>query len=465
MALTRKQRGTASCKFGGRAPPPAALWAVWLATRTALYLVATAPGADGDVGIYQRWYACCFSHGRFPLTDPMWQYPPGAGVVFWLPGHLPGGYVSSFVFLVIGCDLATTLMLGARGRRGGSLAGAWYWVCGVPVLGAVTVTRFDTVAVALSVAAVCLAGRGVVRGALAGAGAAVKGWPVTALAGMAPGQCRRGLAAAAVDPVAVCVLFGSQTASFLAHQAARGVEIESVAATPFMIGRQTGWHGTVLFQFGAYQLSGAHVALAQDASRLGLVLVTAAVLGWRLLIASGHARWRPEFLADAPLAATLLFLVVSPVLSPQYLLWVTGLAAACLATGRTTQRPAAMAVLAAAGLTQLIFPIGWLSLLSGSDVATGVLAARNMLLVLAAALSCWRITFGDRGVPAATRDPATQDQESAPQTLAPECLTPDRPVRQDVAAAGPRPGRLVRRRPGSGSRWRRAPGCRGLPPR
>ena len=97
-----------------------------------------------------------------------------------------------------------------------------------------------------------------------------------------------------------------------------------------------------------------------------MVLVTAAVLGWRLLIASGHARWRPEFLADAPLAATLLFLVVSPVLSPQYLLWVTGLAAACLATGRTTQRPAAMAVLAAAGLTQLIFPIGWLSLLSGS---------------------------------------------------------------------------------------------------
>ena len=121
--------------------------------RTALYLLATAPGEDGDVGIYQRWYACCFSHGRFPLADPMWQYPPGAALVFWLPGHLPGGYVNSFVFLAIGCDLATTLMLAARGRRGGSPAGAWYWVCGVPVLGAVTVTRFDTVAVALSVAA------------------------------------------------------------------------------------------------------------------------------------------------------------------------------------------------------------------------------------------------------------------------------------------------------------------------
>jgi len=128
-----------------------------------------------------------------------------------------------------------------------------------------------------------------------------------------------------------------------------------------------------------------------EASILGLVLATVAVLGWRLLIASGRARWRPEFAADAPLAATLLFLVVSPVLSTQYLLWPIGLAAACLATGRTTQRPVAVAVLAAAGLTQLIFPIGWPALVAGSSVITGVLVARNVLLVAAAMLSCWRI--------------------------------------------------------------------------
>ncbi|MGH3195264.1 MAG: glycosyltransferase 87 family protein [Streptosporangiaceae bacterium] len=367
------------------------LWAVWLATRTWLYLLATAPGGDGDVGIYQRWYACCLAHGRFPLADPMWQYPPGAALVLWLPGRPPGGYVNSFVFLAIGCDLAIILMLCGRARRGGSLAGAWYWVGGVPLLGAVTIVRFDVVPVALSVAALCVTGRGVVRGALAGAGAAVKVWPVTLLAGMAPGQGRRALAAAAAVLAAVCVLFASQTASFLAHQNARGVEIESVAATPFMIGRHAGWHGTVVFRFGAWQLSGAHVALAQDGSRLGLVLAAAAVLGWRLLIASGRARWRPEFSADAPLAATLLFLVASPVLSAQYLLWVTGLAAACLATGRTTQRPAALAVLAAAGLTQLVFPIGWPSLVHGSGLVTAVLAARNLLLVAAAVLSCRRI--------------------------------------------------------------------------
>ncbi len=366
-----------------------ALWVVWLATRTGLYLLPAT--RSGDIGIYQRWYTCCLSHGTLPVADPMWQYPPGAALVFWLPGRLPGSYVDHFAFLALGCDLAITLLLCWSARRGGSLAGAWYWVCGVPLLGAVAIGRFDVVPVALSVAALLVTGRGGVRGTLIGAGAAVKVWPVTLLAGTAPGEQRRSIAAAAAVFAAVCAIGASGTVSFLAHQNARGVEIESVAATPFMIWRQAGWPGTVVFRFGAYQLSGAHVALAQDASRLGLVLATAAVIGWRLLIARGRVRWRPEFAADAPLAATLLFLVVSPVLSPQYLLWVIGLAAVCLATGQTTQRPVALAVLAAAGLTQLIFPAGWVSLVYGSDAVTGVLVARNVLLAGAAALSCWRI--------------------------------------------------------------------------
>ncbi len=384
------------------------LWVAWLATRTALYLHATVPGRDGDVGLYQRWYACCFSHGTLPVADPRWQYPPGAALVFWLPGRLPGSYVEDFMVLAIGCDLAITLMLWSSARRGGSLAGAWYWVCGVPLLGPVIVGRFDLVPVALSVAALCVTGRAGVRGALIGAAAAVKVWPVTLLAGMAPGQQRRGIAAAAAVLAAVCAIGASGTASFLAHQNARGVEIESVAATPFMIWRQAGWPGTVVYRFGAYQLSGGHVALAQDASTLGLVLAAAAVIGWRLMIARGRARWRPEFAADAPLAATLLFLVVSPVLSPQYLLWVIGLAAACLAAGQTTQRPVALAVLAAAGLTQLIFPVWWYRLVDGSDPVTAVLVARNVLLVVAAALSCWRILSAS--------SPGHEDPDAVPAT-------------------------------------------------
>jgi hypothetical protein len=398
-------------RIGTRPAALWALWALWLATRTVLFLVDSAPRMSGDVGIYQHWYACCLSHGAFPVADPMWQYPPGAALVFWLPGRLPGGYLTNFVLLAIGCDLAVTLMLCARARRGGSWAGAWYWVCGVPLLGAVSVTRFDVVPVALAVAALCLAGRPGARGVLIGAGTAVKVWPVMLLAGTPPGQWRREAGAAAAVAAAVCAVFAGPAVSFLAHQAARGLEIESVAATPLMIWRQAGGAGTIVYRFGAMQLSGWPVPLAQDASLAGLVVAAAAVLGWRLLIASGRARWRPEFVADAPLAATLLFLVASPVLSPQYLLWALGLAAACLATGHTTQRPVAVAVLAAAGLTQLVFPVGWVSLLSGSALATGVLAARNVLLAVAVVLSGWRIAAASSPVTAdSARPPANQHQ-------------------------------------------------------
>ena len=119
--------------------------------------------------------------------------------------------------------------------------------------------------------------------------------------------------------------------SFLAHQGARGIEIESAVAVPFMIWRLAGWHGSVVYEYGAWQLSGEYAGLARDASRLSLILIATAVTAWCVLTARGRIRWRPEFAADAPLAVTLLVLVASPVLSPQYMLWAIGLAAACLA--------------------------------------------------------------------------------------------------------------------------------------
>jgi hypothetical protein len=79
------------------------------------------------------------------------------------------------------------------------------------------------------------------------------------------------------------------------------------------------------------------------------------------------------------------------VLSVQYVLWVIGLAAACLANRGTTQRPVALLLLAVAGLTVAVYPAEWYPLLGGSGAATGVLVARNALLVVAAAVSCRRI--------------------------------------------------------------------------
>lgn len=408
-------------RTGRRFLSPYALWGLWLATRAVLYLIGTAPHAIGDVGLYQHWYACCLSRRVFPAADPMWQYPPGAAAVFWLPGRLPGSYVDDFAFLAIGCDLAVMVVLCLAPRRGGSLAGAWYWVCGVPLLGPLAVGRLDMIPVALSVVALCLAGRGRVRGALLAAGAVVKAWPLALLAGTAPGQWRRALAPPALVLAAACVFFRAPAVSFLSHQGARGVEIESVAATPFMIWRLAGWQGALTYRYGSWQLGGEYAALARDGSRAGLVLVAAAAVTWCVLTARGRIRWRPEFAADVPLAVTLLVLIASPVLSPQYLLWAIGLAAACLAAGRTTQRPVALAVLGAALLTVTVFPVGWLSLLKGSATVTGILVARNALLVATAAVSCWRvlsIAKPDGAKPDGAK-PDDEGRDPEPATLSP----------------------------------------------
>ena len=129
------------------------LWVVWLATRTALYWHATAPGRDGDVGLYQAWYTCCFSrHAAGGRSEVAVSAGRGPGLLAAWRGCRAATW-TNFMVLAIGCDLAITLMLACRARRGGSLAGAWYWVCGVPLLGPVIVGRFDMVPVTLSVAA------------------------------------------------------------------------------------------------------------------------------------------------------------------------------------------------------------------------------------------------------------------------------------------------------------------------
>jgi hypothetical protein len=389
-----------------------------------MFVLSTTPGLlgyRGDISVYQRWYDCCFAHVAFPSADAMWQYPPGAAVVFWLPGALPGSYLHNFVFLALACDLAVVAMLVRRGR---SLAGAWYWVCGVPLVGSIELTRFDVVPVALSVAALCLASTAVadpsrIRGALIGAGAAVKLWPAMLLAGTPPGQWRRTVGTAATVAGVICVLLIGGAPSFLGHQNARGVEIESVVATPFMIWRQAGWHGRAVYQFGAMELSGAGIGVAQNVSMIGLVLAIVLVVGWRLLIRTGRAHWHPEFATDAPLAATLLFLVTNSVLSPQYLLWVIGLAAVCLAVGAgiTTQRPVTVMLLVCAGLTQIVHPIGWKTLVQGSDLLTAVLVARNLLLLAAAVLSCWLIFQASRRPPAESGIPSQMPTARAPSRL------------------------------------------------
>jgi hypothetical protein len=103
----------------------------------------------------------------------------------------------------------------------------------------------------------------------------------------------------------------------------------------------------------------------------------------------------PALLADVAFAAVLVAVVTSRVLSPQYLVWLLGVAAVCLTRRGTLMRTPAWLVLAAVSVTQLIFPLFYHSLRGGQIYSGLILLGRNALLVTAAVLALralWRAT-------------------------------------------------------------------------
>ncbi|HET6859792.1 MAG TPA: glycosyltransferase 87 family protein [Streptomyces sp.] len=403
---------------------------LWALTRTVLLLCVfkalTLPGPDvtGDVSvIYQGWYEV-LRGGTFPLDDVTWQYPPAAALAVLSPALLPClGYASAFFVLACLADaLVMGLLLYAGGRPGKRFAGAWVWLAGVPLLGPTAYARYDVMVTAVAVAAL-LAGARYPRtmGALAGLGALLKVWPVLLLVGTPRARATRSAwTAAAVTAAALLTLFcvtmpGSL--AFLTFQRERGTEIESLGALVFHTARHFGWHGEVLLNYGSVEFVGPYVPAVSTAA-MGLTLVA---FGWLLLWRLRARAQGPSTPCDAAFAAVLLFTTTSRVISPQYLLWLVGLAAACLVfRGSRMDRPAHL-VLAATGVTVLEFPI-WFSHVVASDwLGLLLLAVRNGLLLAATLLAChrlWQQTVREPRRRAPRPLPAQRTPDKEPELLA-----------------------------------------------
>ncbi len=372
----------------------------WGATRVVLLLfvlrVFVFPGADvtSDVSvIYQGWYEV-LRHGTFPLDDVTWQYPPAAALAILSPALLPFlDYPTAFFVLACLADLVVLSLLLHAGRRPGrTLRGAWVWVAGVPLLGPTVYSRYDLMVTAVAVAALLAGARHPrITGALAGFGAMVKVWPALLLVGAVR---RWTWASAAVTAGAVGALFAVAMPgafAFLTFQRDRGTEVESLGALALHVARHLGWHGEVLLNYGSIEFLGPHVRAVSTAA----LLLTVPAFGWLLLWRLSAVRFRSHTLADAAFTAVLMFTVTSRVISPQYMVWLVGLAAVCLCfrAGRMTL-PAVLVVLAAF-VTVLEFPVGFSHVVVSDWYGITLLVLRNGLLLAAtgtAARVLWRST-------------------------------------------------------------------------
>ncbi|MEU3858605.1 glycosyltransferase 87 family protein [Streptomyces sp. NPDC028722] len=399
--------------------PVLVLTVLWLATRALMLWLLTHSTSPllggGSVArevwrLYHHWYGV-LAHGSFPVHDTLWQYPPGAGAVLLAPGLLPGlTYFQAFVLLTLAVDAVTAAALVRAGTRPGrSLLGAAVWTGGLPLLLHLPLARYDAEVTALAVLSLLASARSPRAGGVFGAlGALVKVWPALVLLGTPRGRPTRTAWTWAAATGAVCfgllAAFLAHPLSFLREQSGRGVQIESLGGTALNLARHAGWPGRTRYQYGAIELTGPHVHAVATASLALTALAFALLLLWRL-----RARhWSEATPYDAALSAVLLFTVTSRVISPQYMIWLIGLAAVCLTSRRTGQRPVAVLILAASALSTVVFPMYYREVIDGTWAGCLLMLARNGLLAAAAVLSfvrLWRDARPPAGEPAAPVEP------------------------------------------------------------
>ena len=376
----------------------------WLATRVvAVTTVSLTPWMLADLTIYQRWLPY-FQAGAFPGDDPTWQYPPGAAVFITAADALPWDYRWSFAALMVVVDAAVmVVLLVARTRRPGtSWRGPWAWALAGLLVGSILYVRFDLVPTLFAVVAVLLAAgrpaRPVLAGIAAGLGAFVKVWPALMVLALPRRRLPAGVAAGLATVVGLLAVYGVATQgsrTFLANQGARGLQLESVGALPYLLlAKLNGYPAPTRYEYGSIQV------VMPGTATVGLALtmvggVVIAVIAWRRL------RGRLDHVApgDIALAVILVAVATSRVYSPQFDIWLVGLAAVALLDRATRATGPAVLVLGLAAVTQVVYPWRMDELIAGDPLTVAVQSLRIVALVVAAGWALFALTRRPTGQP------------------------------------------------------------------
>lgn len=367
----------------------------WAASRLTAFVVSLVWLRDStgwvDLGVYSGWSRAVAS-GRTPPFR-LDEYPPLART-FLLPFGLASSevtFTALFVVAMAVADLCVLRVVMATAHRSGSWAGAWTWATAPSLLGPVLWTRFDLLPALLAVTAFTRSTGGR-RGSWLAAGAAVKLWPVILLPALLRDHRRARVAKAftLALPVLVAVpwlLVRGDPAGSVTWGLDRGIQVESTAGSALALLDTLVGGFDVVFRYGAWEVDGPR---ADVCVRL-LPYVAAVVVAAALVLLRRHgaavARVHGEDAAST-LGGLLLLLAVlttSKVLSPQYVVWVLALTctALCQARLRAVRTTVATVVLLA-GLTHLVYPLTYVSLLELGSPGVPVLVVRNVaLLVLA----------------------------------------------------------------------------------
>jgi len=392
----------------------------WLGSDTALY-------ADRGLRV---------TGGQWPYTEFPFEYPPLSLLFFVLPPlrSTLAVYHAWFGAQMIVIDALTAIVTTVVATRvwpglARPLAAAAALAAAVIAAGAVAIDRFDgAVALVLAVAMLCLVyRRWALAGLVIGLGFSLKLMPIVLLPlVLVLARTRRRVVWATVAALVGAI---GPFLPFLIHDAAgvrsslfgaqigRGLHIESVAASPFLL-LQVLRPGTVAIvpPSASLTISGSGTGLVESAAPL-TVLLLLAVAYWMVWRARETLRSRPEGIPVAALAVVLAALCGNKVLSPQHLLWILPLVALCLVGRPLLPKVAAGLLLCAFVLTQIEYPGMYWRQVDLDPTPLLVIAARNALMVAAlvvTVIAVWKLRPAEPAVRGTASDPAVAPSQIGP---------------------------------------------------
>jgi len=363
---------------------------LWALTASKLFPDAI---SFGDLSLYDYWaYQVDNGTGIYGLATE-WVYPALAFVPIWIAGAINmASYETSWLVLVFALNTAAVLLMVRPATNEKLFSGtyaSWVFIAALFLLGPVAVSRIDSVSAAIAIFGLVALGRNTtgIAAALFTVAGWIKIWPIALFAAMIAAFKKRvkGIVVATLissSVIAAGVLAGGTNVfSFVLQQQDRGIQIESVMATPWM------W----LAKFGLASIFFDDVVLTNQVSG-ELVLELASVSNYILFGAIGitaflairairAGRDRNEVFVLASLTGVLDLIVFNKVGSPQFMIWMAVVLVALVYFGINKSKLALVIGAAILLLTQLVYPIFYLELLGLETLPLGLLTLRNLLLV------------------------------------------------------------------------------------
>ena len=384
-----------------------ALFFSWSVSRYVLFLFITlvlpypeGKWLKGDVDLYNFW-AKGLVKGIFPINDSMWQYPPIAGVVFAIPQWVFGNALTGFIVFMIFVDLLILITLLLTGLNRDilnssstslhGLSGAWFWVLWPILMGPLALTRFDVVPTLFALLALIVLSNRTIRpylsGFLLGVGALVKLWPMLLFV-VYPKKVLKKSSTSFVSTLILMILFMSTWSvgftNFLNNQTSRGLQVESIAATPFVLAKLFGANVEYPFRYGSVEVQ------ALFADEIGLLLNLFTLIVFMVLFIWNYQNKLNYLnLFDKALVIVMISIALSRVFSPQFWIWVGGLASLALINKETKLKKVIVLLSISAFLTQLLYPGQYVQLLSGEFFGT-------LLQLTRVTLFLWALVIGTK---------------------------------------------------------------------